>query len=147
MTMKNAILIILWLVLMAACLGALPAESTEKPTFKQVVTIRVIVTAQTEVGVYRDSLCFTVDDPRVSLADFLAAKQPEIDKTMQARVADHVNRIKHPPAPVEPTKEMLEQELAEVERQKESLDARKVELTARIAAKTVWKDLKIEEMP
>lgn len=98
------------------------------------IRVQVVFAQDTEYGRYQDALYLAVDDPQLSLKDFLAAKQTDIDKTKATRVATFVDRIKNPPAPVEPTKEDLERELADIEAQKISWDARKADLVAQIAA-------------
>jgi hypothetical protein len=123
------------LTIILVSLLALPAGSSSEPKSTQTVRVQVVFSEVTECGPYTDALYFVVDDPHMRLADFLAAKQPEIAKVKASRVAAFVDRVRHPPAPVEPTKEQLEAEVVEIDRQRASLESRKLELAAAIAAK------------
>jgi hypothetical protein len=116
---------ILITMLLAACLlGAEPRKPVQDK-----VSVQIIFEADTEFGPYRDALYMTVDD-------WVNISQEDIDVLKKARVDHFVDLIKHPPAPVEPTKEQLEAEVVEIDRQKASLEDRKIELTALIAEKT-----------
>ncbi len=93
---------------------------------------------------YQDALYLPVDDPSMTVKDWLKAKRTEIDKVKLARVDNWLNLLKNPPEPIKPTKEILQAELVEVEKQKVSLEMRKAELVVLIAAK-VAKPVMIEE--
>jgi hypothetical protein len=110
-------------LLCVACLGA-----GQKPKTTQTVMIQIIFSEETEFGVFRDALYLSPDV-------YTKTTQANLDALKRKRIDAWVDRIKNPPAPVEPTKEQLQAELVEIEKQKESLEVRKTELLSAIAAK------------
>lgn len=111
-----------------ALMGIVILHAEQAPKVPDIVRVQVVFTEDTECGRYRDALYFTP-------AEYAGLKAETLAAMKQTRVDTFVDRIKNPPPPVEPTKEQLEAEVVEVQKQKESLDARLVELAALIAAK------------
>jgi hypothetical protein len=93
---------------------------------KQSKLIQVRFSEDTEVGRFSDTLFFTEDE-------FAQKTQADIDALAQARIDAHVDRIKNPPAPVEPTLEELQEQKANLEAQ---LTADIEALQTKIATKT-----------
>jgi hypothetical protein len=71
------------------------------------VLICVRFKEQTECGEYNDSLYYTE-------AEYATVKQEDIDAEKQKRIANWVHIVKNPPPYVEPSKEVLEKEKADL---------------------------------
>lgn len=83
------------------------------------VKIQVITEESTPYGTYRDAIYYS------SLAEYEAKKlDGSHDAEKAKRVDNYVNMIQNPPAPVEPTKEELQDYKAQLEAQVAELDAK-----------------------
>jgi len=92
------------------------------------IRVQITFTEQTEHGEFRDALYYTPEaydklDPK----DLTAMKQERIDNWIYG--------IEHPAPMIEPTKEMLEQELRDIEDRKIELAIRKTEVQDKISIK------------
>lgn len=77
-----------------------------------------------EIGaVYSDAQYFTVDST-MSMEDFIASKEADINAEKDRRIANWIDAIKNPPPPVEPTKEQLQEEKAALQAQIAELDVK-----------------------
>jgi hypothetical protein len=85
-------------------------------TLPQNAKIQINISQKTEFGEFNDALYYTPDE-------WANLTQDDIDKATQTRVDNWVNLIKNPPPPPEPTKEELEQRVADLENYKTSIDA------------------------
>jgi hypothetical protein len=105
--------------------------------------IQVITKDITEVGEYCDAIY--LDMPvDMTLEQFQKENESVIDDEKNRRIANWIDAVKNPPAPVEPTKEDLQAEEAAILEQKAMLDARVSEIALKVAeidAKVV-KDIK-----
>lgn len=90
----------------------------------QQVFVQVRFQEKTPYGDFHDALYF-------SEAEYATAKQKDIDDLVDGRVAAHVDRIKNAPAPVEPTKQELQAQLAEVLKQVDELNVKIEEKNAK----------------
>ena len=78
-------------------------------------------------GQYRDvgdSIYFDYDK-------YQSAPPEEIEKEINVRVEQHIYNVKHPPIPVEPTLEMLQEEINNKTQEIQQLEGRKVEMQTR----------------
>lgn len=77
-----------------------------------------------EIGaVYSDAQYFTVDST-MSIEDFIAQKETEINQEKDRRIANWIDAIKNPPPQPEPTKEQLIEEKAALQAQIAELDVK-----------------------
>ena len=101
--------------------------------FADEVKVQVRFTEQVDVKgqemSYSDALYYPIEDWPV--------KQEDIDKVKSERVQNWKSIIENPAPVVEPTKEDMVKEEASIDEQLVTLQARKVELTTRINAKTL----------
>jgi hypothetical protein len=93
-----------------------------------IIRVQVIFTVATKYGDFRDALYFTEED--------YAKLDPEIlAKLKKERVDAFIYRIENPPAVIEPTKEMLEQEAVGLRTQIASMTAQLATVDQEIADK------------
>lgn len=135
-SMKRIILLVV--LLLAAGLGAgqdTPKSVPDKLAIQVTFERTFVVDGQPQV--HRDALYLPaiVTDPDMPVGKWLEGLRPEIERVKSERIAVQEEIRKHPPAPVEPTKEQMQAEVVEIDRQRASLESRKTELTAAIAAK------------
>lgn len=85
------------------------------------VRIQVITEETTPYGTFRDAIYYK------DLAEYQAKKADgSHDAEKSARVANYVNAVQNPPAPVEPSKEELEAAKATLQAQIADIDAKLV---------------------
>ena len=95
--------------------------------------IQVITKDETEVGTYQDAQYFSIPTD-MTLEQFQKENEGAIEDEKNRRIANWIDAVKNPPAPVEPSKEDLQAEEAAILEQKAMLDARVSEIAVKKAA-------------
>jgi hypothetical protein len=112
------------LIICMVCLGA------EKPIPDKVM-VQIVFTEEVLIN---GTVTPFVDALYVPIASYSTLTPTALASMKKARVDNWLKVVKNPPKPKEPTKKELEAEIEELEKQKASLDLRKVELQAKIVA-------------
>lgn len=82
--------------------------------------IQVRYQIETDCGQYHDALYFSIEEWDI-------IEQKEIDKEMEVRVNNWIDRVLNPPIPIEPTKEELLEQISNLADQKIELQKKLIE--------------------